>query len=268
MSLIDTCTFSGMVGNQFYSQLSALVQKNDQVQFESPEIRNAFIIAVQLGYTNVVDVFLKSNIDLRDAVTYCEKREPVVLAAYMRSRDLTLDRLLGAGADVNKTDSSGNTLIHVAALMKDKETVAKAIKAGADVDKRGEFGYTPLCIAAALPNESVVETLIAARANIEKADEDGHTPLYWATRSDRFNIVLRLIGSDAKVTQEIIDVAKSKHIKELLNDVYEQETICKSHALVIGKQSDGKVLVFKESTAIAIANDAKTALNRAKKDLL
>lgn len=56
------------------------------------------------------------------------------MSALVFERDAQIDLLLAAGVDLNLTDRTGNTALHVAAQINDPGKVLRLLKAGAPVD--------------------------------------------------------------------------------------------------------------------------------------
>ena len=81
-----------------------------------------------------------------------------------------------AGVPADLTDSSGNTLLMLAAYHGHASTVARLAEQGADVDRLNDRGQSPLAGAVFKDEQDVIRTLLAAGA-----DPDAGTPSARAT---------------------------------------------------------------------------------------
>jgi ankyrin repeat protein len=70
-------------------------------------------------------------------------------------------------------DSSGDSLLHIAAQLGDIDTFAVLIAAGVDINQMGDMGYTALHYAHNSKNLDLVEFLLTCGASIEIANDFG-----------------------------------------------------------------------------------------------
>jgi ankyrin repeat protein len=108
-------------------------------------------------------------------------------------------RLIAAGADVNGANPSGETVLMIASLNADMDSVVLLIEAGADVNAVNNRGEPALMIASMYGRERVVIQLLAAGANVNAASHDGGTALISASSSPSEGTVARLIDAGANV---------------------------------------------------------------------
>ena len=80
--------------------------------------------------------------------------------------DLVIERLLGAGTDVNAPSAKGLTAILAASERGMEPVVAQLIEARADVTRSSDSGLTPLVVASVNGHEGVVRRLLDAGANV------------------------------------------------------------------------------------------------------
>lgn len=128
-------------------------------------------------------------------------RTPLLTAA-LRSNAEHLGLLLDWGADLQESDESGDTALHLAAW--DASSVELLIKRGADVSARNNNGVTPLHRAAESPhNRASLALLLDRGADVDARDCEARTALHWAVAaswSDADGLALLLDrGADASL---------------------------------------------------------------------
>jgi ankyrin repeat protein len=116
--------------------------------------------------------------------------------------ELVRKLLAGDDADVNQTDLSGYTPLHIAVKWERIDDIKLLIEKGADVNQTDIQGKTPLHIAAINGYIEVVEYLIKHAASVNPTDLCGYTPLDCAAGSGRIDIAEFLIDSGANVNPE------------------------------------------------------------------
>ena len=117
-----------------------------------------------------------------------------------------ISRLTQLGADVNATDESGDTPLHVAVLRgAGRAAIQALIEAGAVLEtKERQGGQTPLHLAVGFGrNPEAAAALIDAGADVNATDESGDTPLHVA--------VLRGAGRAAIIA--LIEAAADLHAR-------------------------------------------------------
>lgn len=111
----------------------------------------------------------------------------------------TVSKLAELGADVNAQTNAGQTPLHFA-VSKDHKNVAEyLIGHGASVRARDKMNQNPLFRAASMGNATMVNLLIKAGCPLNTSDVDGWTPLHHAYAEGHGDIVVLLIkaGADA-----------------------------------------------------------------------
>jgi len=158
------------------------------------------------------------------------------LVAVVNNNDLELaKKLIKNGADVNQTDSSGNSLLivssangqfemvkllldsgadidavdssmkatalHAAAYLRHPKVMKILIEYGINIDAQGPYnGYTALHDAVWQNNVEGVKLLVNAGARLDIKGNKGNTPLDLAKKSGRKEIVTILFGAIALVS--------------------------------------------------------------------
>jgi ankyrin repeat protein len=93
--------------------------------------------------------------------------------------------LLESGTlDLNKTDTVGNTLFHLAAEGGNKNVVQALLDAGADVSRENGDGDSALHLAADWGSIDVVEVLVNAKADVSNKNKAGMSARDVAARSN------------------------------------------------------------------------------------
>ncbi len=115
-----------------------------------------------------------------------------------------VNKLIGAGADVNTQNNDGQTplmnLIHGVNISKTRELVDLLLFAGADPNIQDNEGTTALMIASNYSSQFLVQLLLsnnAAKAGIDKQDNRGQTALIIAARWGLYDIVDQLLEAGA-----------------------------------------------------------------------
>lgn len=86
---------------------------------------------------------------------------------------LVAERLIGAGADINKTDLYRNTPLHLA-IKEERNQIARClIEAGCQIECRDDAGYTPLMRAVEEGQLELVKFLVEKGADTSVRDSDG-----------------------------------------------------------------------------------------------
>ena len=123
------------------------------------------------------------------------KAYPAKASAYQR----ILKLLIAVGADVNATDDSKETPLHLAAEVGQVAVVNALIAAEADVNATNNHKETPLHLAALHGQVAVVNALIAAEADVNATDDSKETPLHTAALCGQLAVVNALIAAEADV---------------------------------------------------------------------
>lgn len=146
----------------------------------SPDIIRKFLIAAASSFLLAGPVAASSYDDALNS-------------ARMGDTRLLVD-LLSRGIDPNTVDSSGNTLLIIAAREGNAETVAALVAYRPRLDYRNLTGDSALMLAALQGHEKVVDVLLNAGAPF---NHSGWTPLHYAAFEGRLAVVERLLRAGA-----------------------------------------------------------------------
>ncbi len=111
---------------------------------------------------------------------------PLHIAVLVGNKE-TVELLLTKGAG-NNADNRHSTPLHKAASKGREDIIELFLAAGFDVDPKDNSQHTPLHLAAMYGHKKVVEFLIANGANINSRDDTGRTPLKWAVERDQAEV--------------------------------------------------------------------------------
>ncbi|KAK3587818.1 hypothetical protein CHS0354_019683 [Potamilus streckersoni] len=123
---------------------------------------------------------------------------------------------------LEKKNSKGETLLHVAAIKNDVQRVAELLQEGANPNTRDNAGWTPLHEACNHGYSEVARLLLDNGALINVPGMDNESPLHDAVTNSRLDCVRLLVSRGASLTVRTlqgftpIDLAKTAEMKEAL----------------------------------------------------
>jgi ankyrin repeat protein len=172
---------------------------------------------------------------------------PMHIAA-SKGANTILSRLLAAGAKP-KALPNGSTLMHMAAIGGNAETVEIASKNGIPVDCTDSQARTPLHLTALTGNSAVARKLLELGAPVDKRDGEDSTPLMHATLQNKPNVVDLLLkkGANPDIVVKTGDSILSPLYGAAINGL---DPIVKL-LLAAGVQADKKVGQFPTAAEMA-----------------
>jgi ankyrin repeat protein len=90
--------------------------------------------------------------------------------------------------EVNTSDSSGDTALHVFLWRGDEHAARELIRHGADVNAIGDMGETPLHVAVRRAEAKTLAALLGAGAQTNVSSEFGQTPDQLAKTVERLDV--------------------------------------------------------------------------------
>jgi ankyrin repeat protein len=105
--------------------------------------------------------------------------------------------LMAKGADVNLTNSVGDSALDQAVVRGHEDMVRALLAAGAKADRADFQGYTPLHLAAREGNVEIVNDLLAQGVPVDAQTVAGATPLFLAVYNNRAPVVATLLEHHA-----------------------------------------------------------------------
>jgi len=145
------------------------------------------IVAAKSGHTAVVRTLLTAN---GSAEARLQRRRPAFWPPFSSTIDAIKTLLWSRPqpyvvpanqADIEASDSDGNTALMVAIEHGHVATAKVLINMGANVNATNHHGVTPVMLTAATGDISVLELLAANGADISAKDHQGHSALIYAT---------------------------------------------------------------------------------------
>lgn len=134
---------------------------------------------------------------------------PLSLATRLECHDL-MQQLLQRGANVNRVDESGETLLMDAASRNLNESVQILLNAGAEIEARAEAtGNSALIFAALEGYINIVQILLDRNADIDARNNNGESALMLAAARGRPDVVRLLLqrGADISVKDKFENTA-------------------------------------------------------------
>src|ERR1035437_1666014 len=109
--------------------------------------------------------------------------------AMVADRTPVLDLYFGQRLDPNARGEQDRPLLLAATLQQDELTVTRLLEAGASADLADEHGVTPLMAAAMQGNMNLVRKFVGGVTNINATDRAGRSALQYAVSAQRIEVV-------------------------------------------------------------------------------
>jgi ankyrin repeat protein len=136
---------------------------------------NALFMAIEQGYTSIVDGLLKSSIDVNNTKNKMGI-SPIMIAIEMGHAAI-VKTLLEKGADANTRGNGNITPLMVAAANGQSDVAKILLDNGADANIRDEDGITALMNAVEKGDITTVQLLLAHGADLYVKDQRGRSPI-------------------------------------------------------------------------------------------
>ena len=213
-------------------------------------------VATKAGLTPLHQAAARGNLDMvkdlvqagADVNAIAENGRTPIFYAAERGKASTVNFLLEKKAEINLADKGGITPLHCAAFSGNVALVKFLVTKKANFAATANDGTTVLISGAKYPE--IVKFLADKMPNVNGVDKDGNsvlhlcaetaddetvrkllyysvkedlpnkageTPVLLAARAGNVDMVKRLLAMNVKVTQKIVDAAKTQEIKDLLS---------------------------------------------------
>ncbi|CAH0489396.1 unnamed protein product [Peronospora farinosa] len=184
-------------------ELDKVIELRSHMTFQNKKGESVLHVAVAEDQLEIVQYLVANGA----ALNLQEKKRrftPLMLALAQQPPrfEEIFQALLKGKPDLSLQDSSGQTVVHLAAEYEEVEMLKLLLKAKAKVDIVDNKKMTALHVAVGKRNFEIVQLLIeAGSANVNVVDGKGNTPLHWAcikNGDDQLEMVNYLIAKGAK----------------------------------------------------------------------
>ena len=187
-------------------------------------------IACERGFHRIAERLLEAGANVND----CGAGLPPLIFAITNRHQQCLEVLLKHKADVNVTDSRGNTALHIAVSNSDATSVNLLLDYGADPFAKTRDDDTLVVLATLVGSVGVLEALLNHNCDVNDHKTDEPPPLVAAVARGSPELVDTLIAFDANVNTNdkrhqsvlqiacmgIADVGKDTHYAHYFSNVY------------------------------------------------
>ena len=150
----------------------------------SKDGKSLLMIAIENDSHNVLDMILIRGAYLEEEIE--DGRTPIF---YVRSSE-ALNKLVIAGADINKLDNKKESVISYFIKNKPFEYSEYLVLAGANLDIENSEGWTPIFDAVVSGNIKLVELMLERGGDFKKEDIYGNIPIFYTNDE---NMLLKLL---------------------------------------------------------------------------
>lgn len=162
--------------NSFFSEDFPVTYSKDE--------KSLLMIAIENDSHNVLDMILVRGAYLEEEIE--DGRTPIF---YVRSSE-ALNKLVIAGADINRLDNKKESVISYFIKNKPFEYSEYLVIAGANLDVENDEGWTPIFDAVVSGNIKLVELMLERGGDFKKEDIYGNIPIFYTNDE---NMLLKLL---------------------------------------------------------------------------
>ena len=144
----------------------------------SKDGKSLLMIAIENDSHNVLDMILVRGAYLEEEIE--DGRTPIF---YVRSSEV-LNKLVIAGADINKLDNKKESVISYFIKNKPFEYSEYLVIAGANLDVENDEGWTPIFDAVVSGNIKLVELMLERGGDFKKEDIYGNIPIFYTNNEE------------------------------------------------------------------------------------
>lgn len=251
------------------ASLTKILSTNDDVNKTKGDIRNtALHIASSKGHVQAAELLITKGADthLRNKRGYL----PSHLAAIYHHENvlsflLSIDKSL-----LDAVDSSGNSLLHIAAWKRHPEVIEFLLRKGINISLKNRDGNTAYHTAVLWNRSYILKILLkASKAHVNEVNRKGQTPLHIASEKEYDECVQCLLLHQANPLMKdsfgktAVDVASEETKKVYMKYEYYKKIVARC------AEGMGPIIAarkyFDESTALHIVasfNDSRTTIHQ------
>lgn len=152
----------------------------------SKDGKSLLMIAIENDSHNVLDMILVRGAYLEEEIE--DGRTPIF---YVRSSE-ALNKLVIAGADINRLDNKKESVISYFIKNKPFEYSEYLVIAGANLDVENDEGWTPIFDAVVSDNIKLVELMLERGGDFKKEDVYGNIPIFYTNNEDMLLKLLKI----------------------------------------------------------------------------
>jgi ankyrin repeat protein len=162
--MLNPALISALVGNDLIKFTQLLQQDRTQLTAVDERGLSLLMYAIIQGKLPFIEVLIREGVNVNQPKSLRPYSTPLMLAAKFSFLG-AVNVLLANGAEVNATNSDGNTALMAAMDEGNEAIIASLIKAGADVNAVCGGNGTPLLAASSFGHVNVMKMLIEAGAD-------------------------------------------------------------------------------------------------------
>lgn len=166
--------------NSFFSEDFPVTYSKDE--------KSLLMIAIENDSHNVLDMILVRGAYLEEEIE--DGRTPIF---YVKSSE-ALNKLVIAGADINRLDNKKESVISYFIKNKPFEYSEYLVIAGANLDIENSEGWTPIFDAVVSGNIKLVELMLERGGDFNKEDIYGNIPIFYINDEDMLLKLLEIKG--------------------------------------------------------------------------
>jgi ankyrin repeat protein len=134
-----------------------------------------------------------------------------LMHAISKKQTKTAIALVNMGANINLRDKNGNTALSHAISDGNRELVVFLLEKGADIKQKDNYGYSCLHMAACYDQLEISKILLKNNVNINEKNSDGDTPLHVALIYRAYDVARLLVDCGADINAQDNDGSTPLH---------------------------------------------------------
>jgi len=224
--------------------LKKLLQKGGTVNEKDNNGRSPGGLAIDAGNGTSFKLLLEGGMDL-NIMEF--NRLPIVMYGYQKRGSTVATWIADKGADLNKPDNLGNTILHNAAEKNDYRFTGYLIGKNANINAKNEAGKTPLMAAIDKNASRVAVELIDKGAQLDVKDNNGSNIFHYLAGMRGASGLLATItkkGVNTGINEKDNQGRTPLSIAVHSNQVSNAEFFLSNNADVNGKDHNGNDLII------------------------